>query len=130
MQNIRLYMGESGQELLASLKKDGRPETSTHLTVYRPWGSYQILARAERFQVKRIVVETNQAEWGWAMDPEDGGKWLTAEREEDKLALKVTKNITQAERTPVTVTIYAGKADPVSFTVRQQGIAFDAPGEG
>ncbi|SBW04957.1 mannose-1-phosphate guanyltransferase [uncultured delta proteobacterium] len=44
------------KELLASLKKDGRPETSTHLTVYRPWGSYQILAQADRFQVKRIVV--------------------------------------------------------------------------
>lgn len=44
------------KELLASLKKDGRPETSTHLTVYRPWGSYQTLARSGRFQVKRIVV--------------------------------------------------------------------------
>jgi mannose-1-phosphate guanylyltransferase/mannose-6-phosphate isomerase len=45
------------RELLASLKKDRRPETDTHLTVYRPWGNYQILARAERFQVKRIVVD-------------------------------------------------------------------------
>ncbi len=44
------------KELLASLKRAGRPESSTHLTVYRPWGSYQILALAERFQVKRIVV--------------------------------------------------------------------------
>lgn len=44
------------KELLASLKRDGRPESSTHLTVYRPWGSYQILAQSDRFQVKRIVV--------------------------------------------------------------------------
>lgn len=44
------------KELLAGLKKDGRPETSTHLTVYRPWGSYQVLARADGFQVKRIIV--------------------------------------------------------------------------
>ena len=44
------------KELLASLKNDGRPETATHLTVYRPWGSYQVLARSERFQVKRIIV--------------------------------------------------------------------------
>ena len=44
------------KELLASLKSMGRSETSTHLTVYRPWGSYQILAQDERFQVKRIVV--------------------------------------------------------------------------
>ena len=44
------------KELLATLKRDGRPETSTHLTVYRPWGHYQVLSKAERFQVKRIVV--------------------------------------------------------------------------
>ncbi len=44
------------KELLASLKSVGRPETTTHLTVYRPWGSYQVLAQADRFQVKRIVV--------------------------------------------------------------------------
>lgn len=43
--------------LLASLKSDGRPESNTHLTVYRPWGSYEVLAQGERFQVKRIVVE-------------------------------------------------------------------------
>ena len=45
------------KELLASLKQIGRPETSTHLTVYRPWGRYQVLAQAEQFQVKRIVVD-------------------------------------------------------------------------
>ena len=44
------------KELLAGLKRDGRPESTTHLTVYRPWGSYQVLATADRFQVKRIVV--------------------------------------------------------------------------
>lgn len=44
------------KELLAALKSDGRPETATHLTVYRPWGCYQVLAQAERFQVKRIIV--------------------------------------------------------------------------
>lgn len=44
------------KELLATLKQDGRPESSTHLTVHRPWGFYQTLAQADRFQVKRIVV--------------------------------------------------------------------------
>lgn len=44
------------KELLSGLKTVGRPESSTHLTVYRPWGHYQVLATAERFQVKRIVV--------------------------------------------------------------------------
>ena len=49
------------KELLATLKRDGRPETASHLTVYRPWGNYQILAAAERFQVKRIVVNPGGA---------------------------------------------------------------------
>ncbi|MDR3073344.1 MAG: mannose-1-phosphate guanylyltransferase/mannose-6-phosphate isomerase [Deltaproteobacteria bacterium] len=49
------------KELLASLKREGRPETSTHLTVYRPWGSYQTLAASERFQVKRIIVNPGGA---------------------------------------------------------------------
>ena len=44
------------KELLAQLKHAGRTETTTHLTVYRPWGNYQTLARGEQFQVKRIVV--------------------------------------------------------------------------
>ncbi len=44
------------KELLAGLKQAGRSESDTHLRVYRPWGSYEVLAQAERFQVKRIVV--------------------------------------------------------------------------
>ncbi len=44
------------KDLLAGLKKAGRSESDTHLRVYRPWGSYEVLARAERFQVKRIIV--------------------------------------------------------------------------
>ena len=44
------------KELLGQLKHAGRAETTTHLTVYRPWGNYQVLAQAEQFQVKRIVV--------------------------------------------------------------------------
>lgn len=44
------------KELLASLKQDGRPESSSHLKVYRPWGSYETLALAGNFQVKRIIV--------------------------------------------------------------------------
>ena len=50
----------SGQEvrgLLETLKAQGRPETETHLKVHRPWGFYESLARGDRFQVKRIVVD-------------------------------------------------------------------------
>lgn len=33
-----------------------RPETITHRMVYRPWGAYQSVDAADRFQVKRITV--------------------------------------------------------------------------
>ena len=39
------------------LKSQGRPEVSLHQQVFRPWGSYETLVLAERFQVKRIVVK-------------------------------------------------------------------------
>ncbi|MCL2600705.1 MAG: mannose-1-phosphate guanylyltransferase/mannose-6-phosphate isomerase [Treponema sp.] len=42
--------------LLEELKKRERPETDTHVRVYRPWGSYETLELGERFQVKRIIV--------------------------------------------------------------------------
>lgn len=44
------------RDILASLKAAGRVESDSHRTVFRPWGSYEVLAEAERFQVKRIVV--------------------------------------------------------------------------
>lgn len=43
--------------LLEEMKRRGRPETDTHLRVYRPWGSYETLALGDRFQVKRIIVK-------------------------------------------------------------------------
>lgn len=44
------------KKVVDRLKKDGRPEASTHQRNYRPWGFYEGLTRNERFQVKRIVV--------------------------------------------------------------------------
>lgn len=38
------------------LKKLNRIETQSHTTVYRPWGTYEILAQGQGFQVKRIIV--------------------------------------------------------------------------
>ena len=49
------------KDLLAALKAAGRPETEAHLRVYRPWGSYEILAQAPGFQVKRIIVKPGAA---------------------------------------------------------------------
>lgn len=47
--------------LMEKLKEQGRPETETHLKVYRPWGSYQILAQGDGFQVKRIIVDPGRS---------------------------------------------------------------------
>ena len=39
------------------LKREGREEALIHPRVYRPWGHYETIDRAERFQVKRITVK-------------------------------------------------------------------------
>ncbi len=48
------------KSIVTRLKAEGRDEVSAHTQVYRPWGSYESLAMAERFQVKRIVVNPGQ----------------------------------------------------------------------
>jgi len=39
-----------------TLKRHGRPEWDQHRRVHRPWGSYDSVHRAERYQVKHICV--------------------------------------------------------------------------
>lgn len=46
--------------LLDALKKDDRSEARFHPRVYRPWGSYEVLAGGARFQVKRIIVKPGE----------------------------------------------------------------------
>jgi len=48
------------KRIVNRLKAEQRPEVSLHRRVYRPWGSYESLVVAERFQVKRIVVNPGQ----------------------------------------------------------------------
>jgi mannose-1-phosphate guanylyltransferase/mannose-6-phosphate isomerase len=48
------------KHIVASLKRLQRDEASSHKRVYRPWGSYESLVNAGRFQVKRIVVNPGQ----------------------------------------------------------------------
>ena len=43
--------------LAESLKAEGRPESTVHPVVYRPWGRYQTVDAGDRFQVKRITVD-------------------------------------------------------------------------
>ena len=44
--------------IVESLKSRGRDEATSHPRVYRPWGYYQTVHDGERFQVKRITVNT------------------------------------------------------------------------
>lgn len=46
--------------IVGQLERAGRTERAFHRRVYRPWGSYEGVAAAERFQVKRIVVNPGQ----------------------------------------------------------------------
>ena len=44
------------KEIVAQLKKAGRPESSLHREVFRPWGSFDSIDFGDRFQVKRLSV--------------------------------------------------------------------------
>jgi mannose-1-phosphate guanylyltransferase/mannose-6-phosphate isomerase len=51
--------GGSGavKEVVQELAANKRNEAEHHLTVHRPWGSYETLHLSERYQVKQIMVE-------------------------------------------------------------------------
>lgn len=45
------------KELVQGLQENGRVEALVHRRVYRPWGSFEGVDQAQRFQVKRITVK-------------------------------------------------------------------------
>lgn len=45
------------KQIVESLKKAGRSEAANHLRVSRPWGTYETVDLADRYQVKRITVK-------------------------------------------------------------------------
>lgn len=49
------------KRVVDELKASGRSEHSLHRVVRRPWGSYDSLESADRFQVKRIIVKPGAA---------------------------------------------------------------------
>jgi len=44
------------KKLVGRLKQQQRPELQNHTEVYRPWGAYENIVVAPRFQAKRIIV--------------------------------------------------------------------------
>jgi mannose-1-phosphate guanylyltransferase/mannose-6-phosphate isomerase len=49
------------KDVVAQLKDGDRGEAVLHRKVYRPWGAYDSIDMAERFQVKRITVKPGAA---------------------------------------------------------------------
>lgn len=45
------------KQIVTLLRSQGRQEVNLHKCVYRPWGSYESMVLAERFQVKIITVK-------------------------------------------------------------------------
>jgi mannose-1-phosphate guanylyltransferase/mannose-6-phosphate isomerase len=45
------------KQIVNILKKRGLPEHQEHVTVERPWGTYTVLEKGERYKTKRIKVE-------------------------------------------------------------------------
>ncbi len=48
------------KQVVSILHKDNRHEAKAHQCVSRPWGSYECIDRAERFQVKHISVKPGE----------------------------------------------------------------------
>ena len=60
-----LLIAEKGQsqkvkDIVNKLKKQNRKEVNENLTMYRPWGSYTILAEGNGYKVKRITVKPGE----------------------------------------------------------------------
>lgn len=51
------HRAQDVKALLGALRSGGRCEANTHIRVYRPWGSYEILVDGPHFQVKRLIVK-------------------------------------------------------------------------
>ena len=48
------------KQIANALKSANREESEIHRKVYRPWGDYESIDNAERFQVKRITVKPGE----------------------------------------------------------------------
>ncbi len=55
------HRSQEVKEVVKQLKAAQREECDFHRRVHRPWGCYEGVSRAERFQVKKIVVNPGAA---------------------------------------------------------------------
>ena len=55
-----LSRSQDVKKVVNKLKKEERDEFKFHQTVYRPWGSYSVLAIQSRYQIKKIMVNPGE----------------------------------------------------------------------
>lgn len=48
------------RRVVDELRKNGREERLIHRTVERPWGSYTVLEKGDRYRIKRVVINPNE----------------------------------------------------------------------
>lgn len=104
------------KHLVSKLKSSERSEAKIHRKVYRPWGSYESIDFADRFQVKRITVKPggilslqkhyHRAEhWivvrGTALVRKDNDSFLLKEDESTYLPLGVTHRLENPGKIPL-----------------------------
>lgn len=54
---VNKQQSQNVKELVDRLRAEQRPETELHRQVFRPWGSYDSIENADKFQVKRLIVK-------------------------------------------------------------------------
>ncbi len=54
-------MSQRVKDLVKKLREKKRTEAEEHLTIYKPWGSYTLLERGERYKIKRITVNPGES---------------------------------------------------------------------
>lgn len=122
-------------ELVKKMRSMDRAEPDTHTEVYRPWGSYETIELAERYQVKRIRVKPgaslslqmhhHRAEhWivvtGTAIVQRNEEEMILSENESVYIPLGATHRLTNPGKLPlemieVQVGSYLGEDDIVRF---------------
>jgi len=122
-------------ELVKRMRSMDRVEPDTHTEVYRPWGSYETIELAERYQVKRIRVKPgaslslqmhhHRAEhWivvtGTAIVQRNEEEMILSENESVYIPLGATHRLTNPGKLPlemieVQVGSYLGEDDIVRF---------------
>ena len=55
-----LSRSQDVKKVVNRLKREQRDELKFHQTVYRPWGSYSVLAIQPRYQIKKITVNPRE----------------------------------------------------------------------